>query len=82
MTNLTDLTDVNLMVPDLVHHDLACSFIEEEVGRYDAGSNWSALDSRYERLRDWLTTRGAVDEFDGVRAELDKFTVAGARWPA
>lgn len=54
--------------------DLACSFMENEVGRHDWQGNWEVVKSRgnvRERIEDWLDEQNAKSDPQAIIDYLD-----------
>lgn len=64
--------------------DLATTFIEEEVGRFDFKNNWEALKQRTnirERVRLWLEQLNVDNNPDEVIAAIDQMAASRpGRW--
>jgi hypothetical protein len=78
-----------MMLPELVKRtrqnvdadDLACQFMEDEVGRHDWRNNWPAVKARgnvRERIVEWLGRLNLEGDPDEIIAYLDRMVAERA----
>jgi hypothetical protein len=64
--------------------DLALSFMEEEVGRFDWAANWAKIKesgAARQKIQDWLTALRIEHDPEEIASYLDKLTAdRTGRW--
>jgi hypothetical protein len=83
---------MNGVAPELFHRrksqpdteDLALTFLEEEIGRFDWQNNWKAVKAKgnvREKVQRWLKALNVEHNPDEIVAFLDDYTARQAgRW--
>lgn len=70
--------------PEHDTEDLACTFLEEEVGRFDWINNWKTIKSSgaaLNRVREWLSLVNIQHDPQAIVEYLDKLaTTRTGRW--